>query len=414
MTLGNRIAQKRKELGLSQEALGEELGVSRQSIYKWESDAAVPEIDKLIALSRRFAVSVGWLLGVEEEAAPPAPAEGEELSEAQLRMVEEIVNRYLAAQPQPRLRRRWPWLLLAFAVLLVSFRLIDRLDQIDQQYQRLQMTVSNVQSSVNSQVSGISNRVEEILKAQNSLTAAYGTEVSATDLAKNQVRFSVHATPKTYREGMEAQFAVDSHTGGVNKTRGEEEMNHQFTATLATELTDEITLSVTFLYPDGTQQTQVLDTYTYLYSETIPEVSVQDDLWRIELTEEGTLTIPTRYNELRYAYFHVFQKNTAEIETARMGLFKNGTLVAWGTACDVPENYHGFDEDHQFFEFAPLELPLTEGDTVCFAAVLTDEYGRTFVCPGSVFTPEWEDGKLLLSFAEERFPSSETEWDYTL
>ena len=66
MTMGQRIAQKRKEQGLSQEGLGEQLGVSRQAIYKWESGAAVPEIDKLIALSRLFGVSVGWLLGVEE------------------------------------------------------------------------------------------------------------------------------------------------------------------------------------------------------------------------------------------------------------------------------------------------------------------------------------------------------------
>lgn len=42
MTVGQRIAQKRKELGLSQEALGEQLGVSRQSIYKWESDTVLP------------------------------------------------------------------------------------------------------------------------------------------------------------------------------------------------------------------------------------------------------------------------------------------------------------------------------------------------------------------------------------
>ena len=45
--MGQRIAYKRKELALSQEALGEALGVSRQAIYKWESDAALPEIDKL-------------------------------------------------------------------------------------------------------------------------------------------------------------------------------------------------------------------------------------------------------------------------------------------------------------------------------------------------------------------------------
>ena len=41
MTTGQRIAAKRKEHNFSQEALGEALGVSRQSIYKWESDASL-------------------------------------------------------------------------------------------------------------------------------------------------------------------------------------------------------------------------------------------------------------------------------------------------------------------------------------------------------------------------------------
>ena len=96
MTTGRRVAQKRKELGLSQEALGEKLGVSRQSIYKWESDSALPEVEKLVALSRLFGVSVGWLLGVEEEAAPS----GGELTAEQLALVEEIAARYA---PKPRL-----------------------------------------------------------------------------------------------------------------------------------------------------------------------------------------------------------------------------------------------------------------------------------------------------------------------
>ena len=40
MTIGPRIAHQRNELGLSQEALGDQLGVSRQSIYKWESEVS--------------------------------------------------------------------------------------------------------------------------------------------------------------------------------------------------------------------------------------------------------------------------------------------------------------------------------------------------------------------------------------
>ena len=170
MTIGQRIAQKRKELGLSQEALGSKLGVSRQSIYKWEADSALPEVDKLIALSRLFGVSVGWLLGVEEPPeADAAPAEtGGGLTEAQLKMVEEIAGRYIAAQPSPRKRRRWPWVLAAAALCLVLFHLFDRLDRMNGQYVNLQNSLYRVESSVYGQIGSLSNRVEEILKAQNS------------------------------------------------------------------------------------------------------------------------------------------------------------------------------------------------------------------------------------------------------
>ena len=64
LTLGQRISECRRKMNLSQEALGEKVGVSRQAISKWEADGAVPEIDKLIALSRLFGVSIGWLLGL--------------------------------------------------------------------------------------------------------------------------------------------------------------------------------------------------------------------------------------------------------------------------------------------------------------------------------------------------------------
>ena len=68
LTIGQRIAMKRRELGISQIELGERMGVSRQSVSKWEADGAIPEIDKLIALSKLFGVRVGWLLGVEDDA----------------------------------------------------------------------------------------------------------------------------------------------------------------------------------------------------------------------------------------------------------------------------------------------------------------------------------------------------------
>lgn len=70
MTLGERIAALRGEQKLSQGDLAERLNVSRQSVSKWETGASVPELDKLLALSDVFGVTLDQLVKGE---APPAP-----------------------------------------------------------------------------------------------------------------------------------------------------------------------------------------------------------------------------------------------------------------------------------------------------------------------------------------------------
>lgn len=62
MTLGEKIYRLRAERGMSQEMFGEALGVSRQSVSKWETDQSVPELDKIVAISEMFAVSTDYLL----------------------------------------------------------------------------------------------------------------------------------------------------------------------------------------------------------------------------------------------------------------------------------------------------------------------------------------------------------------
>ena len=54
MTTGEKICAGRTELGLSQEALGEKLGVTRQAVSKWENDLAIPGTENFIALSQIF------------------------------------------------------------------------------------------------------------------------------------------------------------------------------------------------------------------------------------------------------------------------------------------------------------------------------------------------------------------------
>ena len=57
MTLGEKIARLRTDRGMSQGALAEALEVSRQSVSKWETDASIPELDKLVKLAKLFEVT---------------------------------------------------------------------------------------------------------------------------------------------------------------------------------------------------------------------------------------------------------------------------------------------------------------------------------------------------------------------
>ena len=65
--LSEKLYKLRKNSGLSQEQLAEQLNVSRQAISKWESGTAVPESEKLITISNYFGVSVDYLLKDDEE-----------------------------------------------------------------------------------------------------------------------------------------------------------------------------------------------------------------------------------------------------------------------------------------------------------------------------------------------------------
>ena len=76
MTLGERIYQERMNRRLSQTDLAEMLEVSRQSVSKWETNASVPDLDKLVRMCELFEISMDRLVrGIdtqEPKENPPA------------------------------------------------------------------------------------------------------------------------------------------------------------------------------------------------------------------------------------------------------------------------------------------------------------------------------------------------------
>ena len=410
MSIGERIAQKRKELGLSQEALGEKLCVSRQAIYKWEADAALPEIEKLVALSALFEVSVGWLLGVETETEDPKEDDGQ-LNETQIKMVEEIVGRYLAAQPQPKKVRRWPKVVAALLAVAVGIHLFTRLDGLDRRYGSLSNAMNEINWSVSRQIDSIAGRVEEILKSQNDLTADYGTELVGADLRTDTVRFALRSVPRTFVDGMDAVFLVNSGAGPA-EFPAQLSAGGVFSAEVTAPLTDEITLSVVFIQPDGKRQTQLLDTYDYLRTSSIPDVQVDMPMLLGDVVEGGRLVLQEDYVTVRPLGSKTLGDETAVVEHVELGIFVNQTIVAWGKECAQPESYQGDWGDCRFFRLPETEIRLGSGDRLQIAALVTDSFGRQFMAQDIPLVTETErDGTVRLTYPPDaRFDSDPASW----
>lgn len=431
MTTGQRVAQKRKELGLSQEALGERLNVSRQAIYKWESDSALPEIEKLVALSRLFGVSVGWLLGTEEASAP----EDGELTEAQVKILEELAARYT---PKPRLSpRRMAAVKLCAAVGAVFlcaalYSLSRQLNRLTENYYHLQTSISEMRSTVDARVSSVSNRVEEILKSQNDIAADYGVELLSVDPSSSSAVFWVYAVPKNYKEGMTAEFY--DYGRGPRRTVSAPQ-GQRFETELKCGLLEDITLGVDFVYPDGTRQTQLLDACHGLYGETFPEVWV-DFSFLHRTVKDSTLVL----SEPERALLDYGQRGgstipKAALKSVRVGLFKNRRLVDWAVFQETPgvveeetttltgEQWDSLDQLRQNggngtrsyqllnVRFEPQEIPLEAGDVLQAAAVLEDVYGRTAIRTGTSYglDADWNELTDLGLEAPDAYPAG---WVY--
>ena len=79
MILADKIVSLRKKAGWRQEDLAEQLGVTRQSVSKWEGAQSVPDMDKVVQMSRLFGVTTDYLLKDElEEETPCAAAQDDD------------------------------------------------------------------------------------------------------------------------------------------------------------------------------------------------------------------------------------------------------------------------------------------------------------------------------------------------
>lgn len=334
MTIGQRIGQRRKLLGLSQEGLGEKLGVSRQAISKWEADSAVPEIDKLIAMSKLFGVSVGWLLGTEPDAAEKT--EPERFSDDQLRTIEQIVEKYRHA-PVPETPRGWKaavmvgtmCILFALGMSLAALlRETPKMPNYQNQLDRLNDGYAGLQS----QIGYLTNQLEALSQGEKLLLEYGVTAEPMPDLSGATVSFT--GIPNKWLEGDQAYLSVrtaEKETAQVlcvwNGTG--------YTAQTQVSGNSEYQYVLLVCHGDGSREQEILkvDHYAQHPAEGLRYSCDVDFRWqasagKLEISSaEVNVGLPTM----------VFGAEDARWETAELALFLNGKQVAKLSVLDAEE-----------------------------------------------------------------------------
>ena len=267
-TLGRRIQEGRRAAGLSQEALGERLNVSRQAVSKWEADAAVPELENLIAMSRVFGVSIGELLGVEppEKGPPEEPPEADGgLTEKELAAVEAIAAKY-AAEAQRHQRSGWPKrrkviaAALTVGLVLAAGALLKRqMESIDRRFDEMQRQVNGIESSVSGQINALTWQMSDILDEKNNILSNSQAIVTAFDPRAQTVTLRVSASPREGTDTTTASFTATLSDGRQFTAEGTRQSGAFTVEGLVVPMDSAIRLSVT-LMDNGSARTGAMET----------------------------------------------------------------------------------------------------------------------------------------------------------
>ena len=401
-TLGRRIQEARKAAGLSQESLGERLGVSRQAVSKWEADTSVPELENLIAMSRIFGVTIGALLGVEPEAAeepsedgaPEAPgAEAAssvppgELTDRELAAVEAIVQKYLEAARRPRWSQRKRlavWCAACAAVLAAVLGVRSGFSALERQLNQVQSRVEGIETGYSYQINNLSGKLSGLLESQNSLISDYGIQVTDYSLSGQLWYLTVSTTPKEYTTDTVATFTARTNTGETVSTEARNDggvfsvenwavpMGEAVAGSEAGAGGPSVQVSVSFTAA-GTVRTEALETLSADPADYRLEVEGGwERSWKNGSVYFGGLTLHINPNP----------DVPLTLEGVELAVFPNGEAEPLWSA-PLPEaaelwRKQGYVQMYLTAEDYMPAIPLGDGEEILAAAKITDDHGQSF------------------------------------
>lgn len=274
MKLNETIGRLRRQTGMSQEKLAEEMGVSRQAISKWESGGAMPEIERLEDLARLFGVSMEQLMGLEGPPEPepePEPEPGQTDRADPARLSEE-------SQPEDNPPPRRQTKILAWAgigaggLLLAVFAAtavwsLGQIRQLNRQCEDLVKKVGELNQRLYNFESMPPTAFIPAGSGENSLFATSSLNILQVLPEQKKMELSLQATLADYQPGTKVTFTITGREMEPFQVEAAGDRAPLFAEKIQIPLDDEILVMANITRPDGQTQTQSVGELWGLKSE---------------------------------------------------------------------------------------------------------------------------------------------------
>lgn len=364
MTLGNRIASLRKAAGLSQEALAAKLGVSRQAIGKWESDATLPSLDNLHQLAKELGVSIDALLTGEANEAQSTGEAGPTQTPLSLEGVQALLD----GQARSGQRRQMRTLLgLGVPAVLAVLALAAGLVWQNGQLASLRNQLGTVQGSVatlDGSVAALQSRLDTVSLGQGqtnfseSLMASWDVQIKEYSPTDGQMLMSLSATPRTITDDCTLRFSFvlsDGQSLSMDAVRGEGDV---FFAEGWVPLAESYTLNVS-LTRDGETKAEQLYTEPAFAGQYEMQIRELPFVMQSSSYTSGSSTFTVRQSAGDYEI-------PVDVNYSREGQPYHWPVKAWVTATLEGEEVLNLPLDTDFIQPGSENGPSEPSGTVTY------------------------------------------------
>ena len=390
MTTGEKIAKLRKEKNLSQELFGDLLDVSRQSISKWESDAVVPEMDKLIWISEKFNVSISWLLGIEEET--EISEEDNKITDSLIKINKSYDNRVKREfNENKKSLKTLTAVIIILCILSLPLYLYSFLqyEELNEDRVRMERSIADTIERNGYISEDLEERYAELYAENHHKNGVYSHEIDFIDYEKQLVSMRFDVIAKRFTKDTTAKIEViNLETNEVLSTDLNKYKDNAFECMVEVPFWNNVQIRVIFVENNHSEYEVIFNDYKF-YEIYTPKLEYEhSSLDYLSDTKMQDVSIYVNYLDSSY-------RNNFQIQNASIYYMCDDELVVkseYSSNYNYQIDLNGLDENGLRIGIPKIIVPSSDFSRFSMYLKFEDNFGKTYeqyVCSYSPQSKKW-------------------------